>query len=167
MTWETSGTHSPLGTKRIDVIDRLVRGVTPDEAHVRRRALLRVWGRVIALLVGALALVVIIELASGKGAGEIFWDHPFLFLGAPLVPVSVAIQYRRLKPSAPMTLEAAEMLAPPGRPCPRCEEVPLMGAPICPSCNNVLRPLVVVIPGALILLAALLVLLYRRGAFTP
>jgi hypothetical protein len=164
MTRETSGTHLPLGTTRTDVIDRLVGGVTPNEATVARRALLRLWAKGIALLVVALGVVVVLDLASGKGAGEIFWGHPFLFLVAPLVPVSVAIQYRRLKPRPPMSLQAAEMLAAPGPACPRCGEVPLKGALICPSCHNLLRPLMVVLPGALVLLGALLVLLYRRGA---
>jgi hypothetical protein len=164
MTWGTSGTHSPLGTRRAGVIEQLVRGVTPDEATAARRALLRFWGKGIALLVVALGVVVVLDPASGEGASELFWAHPFMFLTVPVALVSVAIQYRRLKARPPMSLEAAEMLAIPGPPCRRCGEVPVKGTPICPSCHNLLRPVVVALPGALILLVALLVLLYRRGA---
>jgi hypothetical protein len=133
---------------------------------LERRALFQTWGKLIGLMGIALAVVVILEFKRGQRADEIFWKHPFFFLGAALVPMFAAVHYWRVKPSAPMTLEAAEILAAPDRPCSRCGEVPLRGTPICPSCRSVLRPLVVVLPGALILLVALLVMLYRRGAFT-
>ena len=166
MTRETSGTHQPLGTRRAEVIARLVRGLTPAEANLARRTLLHIWGKVIGLMAIAMAVVVILDLETGEPADEIFWSHPFLFIAGALVPLFAAINYRRVKPAAPMTLETAEMLAPAARPCSRCGEVPLTGTPVCPSCMSVLRPLVVVLPGALMLLTALLVMLYRRGAFT-
>jgi hypothetical protein len=37
---------------------------------------------------------------------------------------------------------------------------------ICPGCGNLLRPLALIIPLALIMAAGLLVVLYRHGAFT-
>jgi hypothetical protein len=162
-----SGDHLPIGTTRPEVIQGLVRGITPDEAREARTALLKSFSKIGALVVIAVAIVVALERDSSNGILDILWSHPLLILATPVVPVCLVIQYRRLRPRAPMTLEAAEAFAPPGTRCPRCDEIPLSGAPICPRCHNLLRPLVVVLPGALLLVGALLVLLFRRGAFLP
>ena len=149
------------------MIQGLVRGITPEEARQQRKALVRVGSKIGALLVIALAVVVVLEVQSGSIIIDIFWSYPFFILGLLAAPVSIVIQYRRLRPSAPMTLEAAEALTPPGSPCPRCADIPLRGTAVCPTCGTLLRPVIAVLPGALLLLGALLVLLYRRGAFTP
>lgn len=131
-----------------------------------RRGILRWYGVVPVCLAVVLVLAAAADLQGEGTSAQIFWDSPIGFICIALIPVFGVMLYRRAGPRPPMTTEDAETLLPPGPPCGRCHEIPVVGMSVCPVCGNLLRPWAIIIPGALIVAAGLLVVLYRHGAFT-
>ena len=153
------GDRVPLGTHRAQVIDELIRGITPEESRARRRAVLRRDAKMLGVVV---LLVTVVFLLDPK-AQLSDWTGTILMMA--LASTFFVIEYRRLKPRAPVTREEAERLAPAGPACARCGEVPIAAMPVCPACRNLLRPWAVLLPSAAVLLLLLLAVLYRHGAF--
>ncbi len=100
---------------------------------------------------------------QGWKPSDLLWNPVVLLALAALL--FLAIEFRRLGPRLPITQAEAERLAPSGPACARCGEVPVLGMSVCPSCRHLLRPWLIVVPSALVLLAMLLAVLYRHGAF--
>jgi len=159
-----SGAHMPWGTRREDVVASLIRGITPEEASASRSGFLRTSAKIVGAL--AVSAYVVIAFDKNQKPADIFFNNWFVLLGAAIVPFGLPIQYFRIRPRNPVTAETAELLAPSDPPCSRCGELPLRGTPVCASCHNLLRPFGVIVPAAIILLIALIVLLYRHGAFS-
>jgi len=156
-----NGAHVPLGTHRAKVIADLVGGITQEESRARRRFVLRRGALMFAFI--AIGLIASILDPNGWTLSDLLWS-PVVFIAAVTVPFLI-IEHRRLRPRAPLTQEEAERLAPAGRVCARCGEVPIAGMSVCPSCRNLLRPWAILVGSAVVLLLMLLAVLYRHGAF--
>jgi hypothetical protein len=166
MTGPDPAVQPALRNRRTDVVERLVRGLSPQAVREQRRKLLWLRGKHYGVLVVALGALALIESTQGRPASLFVSRHPFMLLIAALAPLASVLEYLRIKPMSPVNRELAEMSVPPGSPCPRCGEVPLSGALVCPSCRKVLRPLRAFLPAVAGLLIALLIILYRGGVFS-
>ena len=145
----------------MDVIADLVRGISPEESRLRRRVVLRRGALMLALLL--MGLTTFVFDPEGWKPSDLLWS-PAVFIAALVAPFLI-IEFRGLRPRAPITQEEAERLARAGPACARCGEVPIAGMSVCPSCRNLLRPWPILVGSAVVLLLMLLPVLYRHGAF--
>ncbi len=131
------GAQPMIGGARGETVERLVRGVTPEEAAIVRGRVLKRRGLPVLLVWLGVGLVV--ARGSGPGGGEPDLLVRSLVLAAAGVSLLVAWEYLRIHAQRPLTRGAAEQRAQPGGSCPTCAESLTRRAVFCPTCRTLIR----------------------------